>query len=602
MLFSKRKFLVLGLGVILGTGAIVGCAPQSAPAPQDGGETALATTSEEREYTDEQLAIIAGEEGVTTYDAIDENAYPGKDYIDALWDKWAQIAEEFAPEIRTLPDGRMVQRTPTEYQIEPGTWQKNAETDSFNTYWLDADNKGCGSCHVDLSSTIKNMAFEHPTVWNDELKNQMTVQECLDCHRYAPGYITNVQDFGTLMHSIHMGKRHKVQFEGSFNGDCMSCHNATENGQGMQMWDLVKYDHLWGINDIAADEVKDAEFSVEQETTQDDIFSFEWLGGYYCFTRHGSEMNDLAMPQSLFDTWEITIEGNVPQPYTALLKDLVAEAEAQGVAITKTSKLVCNWNMVGGGGISNANITGIPVKWLIDKAGGYTDDSNGVRVMRADGTSKRSFSLDKLNDNEALLVYKINGEYLGAKQGFPCTNWVEGGDAQVCSKQVDRYVVSSDCPDFTDWQYQFDHHDGSPNGWFNEDYVIVNRPNATILDVPEGLIVEAGKPYTFHGYADAYNEEIDYLEFSFDNGATWKKFDVDGEDVNKLLWWNLTWTPPEKGAYTVTVRAATVEGSQSYQTHTVMINAKETMPSPEETVVYETAGLVKAKNEATSEE
>lgn len=604
---AKHKLVGLGVCLACGMFAAAGCAPQtSTPADNAGSSdtstpTTTAPAAEERSYTDEQKAIIEGEEGAATYDNIDAEAFPGKDYIDRLYDKWADIAVEYAPEIRTLPDGRMVQRTPTEYQIEAGTWQTQAETNSFNTYWLDADNKGCGSCHVDLSSTIKNMAFEHPTVWNDELKNQMTVQECIDCHRYAPGYITNVQDFGTLMHSVHMGSRHKAEFENTYDGDCMSCHNATENGEGMQMWDLVKYNHLWGINDIAAEDLTDTEFSIEQETTQSDVFSFEWMHGYYCQMRHGSEAEDLAMPQSLFDTWEITIEGNVDKPYTALLKDLVAEAEKEGVTVTKNSKLVCNWNMVGGGGISNANITGIPVSWLVEKAGGATADSNGVRVMRADGTSKRSFSMDKLNDNEALLVYKMDGEYLGAKQGFPCTNWVEGVDAQVCSKQVDRYVVSSDCPDFTDWQYMFDHHDGSPNGWFNEEGVIVNRPNATILDVPEGLIIETGKPYTFHGYADAYNEEIDYLEFSFDNGETWTKFEVDGEDVNKVMWWNLTWTPPEKGAYTITVRAATVEGSVSYQTHTVMVNAKDELPSAEETVVYDTTGLVKVDAPATNQ-
>lgn len=597
---AKHKLVGLSLCLACGLFAAAGCAPQGATSG-DGNESAenpnsqssTTATTEEREYTDEQKAVIAGEEGATTYDAIDAEAFPGKDYIDQLYDKWADIAVEYAPEIRTLPDGRMVQRTPTEYQIEAGTWQTQAETNSYNTYWLDADSKGCLSCHVDLSTLIKNLAFEHPTVWNDELSNQLTVQECIDCHRYAPGYISISQDFGTLMHSVHYGSRHKAEFEDTYDGGCMSCHNATENGNDMEIWDLVKYDHLWGLVDIASEDLTDAEFSWEQETVQSDVFSFEWMHGYYCQMRHGSEIEGLDLPQSLFDSWEITIEGNVNEPYTALLKDLVAEAEQEGVVITKNSKLVCNWNMVGGGGISNANITGIPISWLIEKAGGYTDDSNGVRVMRADGTSKRSFSLEKLNSDQALLVYKMDGEYLGAKQGYPCTNWVEGVDAQVCSKQVDRYVVSSDCPDFTDWQYMFDKHDGSPNGWFDENGVIVNRPNATILDVPEGLIIETGQPYTFHGYADAYNEEIDYLEFSFDKGETWTRYEVDGSDVTKVLWWSLTWTPPEHGAYTVTVRAATVEGSTSTQTHTVMVNAKDEMPSAEDTVVYETAGLVK---------
>ena len=110
--------------------------------------------------------------------------------------------------------------------------------------------------------------------------------------------------------------------------------------------------------------------------------------------------------------------------------------------MTKASKMVCDWNPVGGGGVTNTEVTGIPVSWLVEKAGGYLNDTTGVRVLRADGSSKRAFPKDKLDDNEALLVYKIGGEYLDATRGYPCTNWVEGVDAQINSKQVASYKVT----------------------------------------------------------------------------------------------------------------------------------------------------------------
>mgnify|MGYP000659434596 CR=1 FL=1 len=53
---------------------------------------------------------------------------------------------------------------------------------------------------------------------------------------------------------------------------------------------------------------------------------------------------DLEMPQSLFDEWTITVDGNVNAEYTATLPELIKEAEADGAVITKTSKMVCNWN------------------------------------------------------------------------------------------------------------------------------------------------------------------------------------------------------------------------------------------------------------------
>ena len=46
------------------------------------------------------------------------------------------------------------------------------------------------------------------------------------------------------------------------------------------------------------------------------------------------------------------------------------------------------------------------------------------------------------------------------------------------------------------------------------------------------------------------------VEFSLDNGATWKRFDVSGSDTERWVHWNYTFTP-EAGvdtAYVVQVR------------------------------------------------
>ena len=120
-----------------------------------------------------------------------------------------------------------------------------------------------------------------------------------------------------------------------------------------------------------------------------------------------------------------------------------------------------------------------------------------MQALRADGSSKRAFPKAKVESDEALLVYKIGGEYLDATRGYPCTNWVEGVDAQINSKQIDTYHVTDEDIDYADkWA-------GNPNGWQNEDGVAMNKPNATILGVPDGLLVQNGQPYTFNGYVTA---------------------------------------------------------------------------------------------------
>lgn len=220
----NKKAIIVATCAACTLGLAAGCAPQQsenagAAAPSgDGG-----AVPQEQKLTPEQQAVIDGAEGTTNED-IDENYYPGKEYLDNLWDRWDQVATEYAPEVRTLPNGQMVQRTPTEYEVNPDAWQIQAGSNSYNTYWLDADNRGCESCHADMNSLLKHLPYEHPVAWNDELDNKTTLQQCLFCHSYAPGYIAKQYEFGTLMHAVHYGSRTKSDFVNQYQGDCMSCH------------------------------------------------------------------------------------------------------------------------------------------------------------------------------------------------------------------------------------------------------------------------------------------------------------------------------------------------------------------------------------------
>ena len=191
----------------------------------------------------------------------------------------------------------------------------------------------------------------------------------------------------------------------------------------------MKHEALQGINKV---ENVQGEFASTQDKvqTQDELYSYDFVHGYYDHMRYACGPNglDIDLPQSMFDEWEFTVDGNVNAPYTKKLPELVAEAEAAGVVVTKPSKMVCELNPIGGGGIGQAEITGIPVSWLIEKAGGYTEDTNSVRVIRADGSSRSGFDLSVLD--KGYLVYKIDGEYLSARHGFPVMHWQETYDAR----------------------------------------------------------------------------------------------------------------------------------------------------------------------------
>ena len=43
----------------------------------------------------------------------------------------------------------------------------------------------------------------HPSPNSPALDAEMTVDQCLFCHTYSPGYIPTQYEFGTLIHNIH---------------------------------------------------------------------------------------------------------------------------------------------------------------------------------------------------------------------------------------------------------------------------------------------------------------------------------------------------------------------------------------------------------------
>lgn len=486
-------------------------------------------------------------------------------YLDGVNERQDELNKEYAPEIRTLEDGTKVQRTPTEYQCYH--WNRPYEGGtSYNNYYLDADNRGCGACHEDLGDALANMEYSHPTVWNDALGSKITVDQCMLCHSADDGY-----EMGTVMHGVHYGERNGENFEDR-GGKCISCHNMTENEQGAELWDVVKYDHLDGI--VKVPDVQ-GEFVFDQDTVvaPEDMFTYDWIHSRYDSLIHimGKNVLDTELPKDFVDNFEITMDGLVNKPFTAKLADLISEAEAAGVTVTKLSKIHCVDNMPGGGGISNVEITGIPLTWLIEKAGGASKDITGVlfdrQEFRTNGAQTHSNrGVPEASFEDVYLVYEIGGKPLDPSQGSPCINWVEKCDAQSYVKQCVGYKLTDEEKPWEDWMMNgFNSYGEGP---------YINKPNATVLKVPEGMIIETGKPFTFEGYADAYDEAVVKLEFSMDNGKTWTPYDLGQTDPSKWVYWHYTWTPESDGSYVLMVRGTTDTGLVGTNIQKVMVTAK----------------------------
>lgn len=505
---SSKALLTCAVGTALALGAIAGCAPQNAVEVQQ--EEAAAEKAQQDELG----------------------------FVDRMYSNMEKRAEEYAPEIRTLADGTQIQRTPDEF-ADSGLSYFPGETISYNTFYLDGDNRGCGACHDDLAETLAQSDYTHIDL-RSSLGIETTVEQCLFCHSSTAN---EAKGLGTVLHTIHKSVD---------DANCWSCHNATEDGAGLQLYDLVKHQMFRGV--VKVPDVQ-GEFSFTQDkvVAPEDMFSFSYLVKPEDYERYGNEADGVELDQEMFDNWTITVQGEVKEPKTFKLTDLIAENES----VTKIITEECGINPAGGALIGTAEVTGIPLRAII----GQVELNDGATVLfgsepGANFTFSSGLSLDYLDD--AYLVYEMNGEPLRWKDGYPCAIWTEGHGAAKFVKQLGDITVSN-----------------LPAENFEAYRLGGNRPNVGFGYLREGQIVKAGEPFTFEGYAHDTTNAITAVEFSLDGGETWTSYPTNGATNDKWVWWSFTFTPEQVGAYVLQVRAVDDQGFTTDSQREIMINAKQ---------------------------
>ncbi|MGV8084042.1 MAG: molybdopterin-dependent oxidoreductase [Coriobacteriia bacterium] len=471
---------------------------------------------------------------------------------DPLIAKLEARAKQYAPKVTKLSDGALIQRTPTEY--DAGIYNNPGTSISYNNYYLDADNRGCNSCHADLGQQLSTMTYNHVKLSNP-YGIQITVQMCIDCHSNSPGYVTETNGFGSLMHGIHKGSE--------FEGDCWSCHYATNDGQDMQLWDVAKHSVLRGIKPV---ESVSGDFSFNQDATTkaDDVFDYGWLYYDNDYLRRLNTLNKVEDTDSkMFNDWTIKVTGAIDTPATYKLTDLIKDAPSE----TVTMAYPCTMNPTGGPLIANATVKGIPVSWLLQKAGLHSNWT-AISGVSSDGFTQPNLR-SKFEGHEAYLVYEIDGKRISWAQGYPVQLWVGGGTAASnFIKQVSEITVSdtpeSDLYEYLGWQKE---PGDASAGYYN-------KPNIGLFETQEGRVIQTGKAYTFEGYANGWDDPIAAIEFSMDGGATWTTYQTPGVVKDKWVNWKFTFTPAEDGAYVLKMRSVSQGGLATEEPVEVLVNAQ----------------------------
>jgi DMSO/TMAO reductase YedYZ molybdopterin-dependent catalytic subunit len=248
--------------------------------------------------------------------------------------------------------------------------------------------------------------------------------------------------------------------------------------------------------------------------------------------------------------WRLEIGGLVEEPKSYSFEDLMNLA-----SVEQESTLMCISNRIGAGLMSNAVWQGVRLRDLL-AASRPLDGAVEVFLNGADAYTD-SFAFDKAMDPTTIVAFAMNGQPLPERHGYPARVVVPGLYGEKNVKWVTRIeVVDYDARGFYEQQ-----------GW-GPNFVIPTRSDIfgpRWVRRRDDRFVEpfaAGRTTTIRGRAFAGDRGIQGIEFSADDGETWRQTRIDYPGTN-LTWtfWSADWLPEEPGEYTLVSRATDGTGA-----------------------------------------
>lgn len=304
-------------------------------------------------------------------------------------------------------------------------------------------------------------------------------------------------------------------------------------------------------------------------------FPFATLDSFITPTEHFYVRNHFPMPSLEVASWRLKVEGAVEKPLE-LRYDEIRNMPAQ----TKTAMLECAGNgriflvpkakglLWEFGGVGNAGWTGVPLGAVLDQArlkssavevvlegydkGEITEDPKSPGEIHY----SRSIPLEKAR-KDVLLAFKMNGEDLAPKHGFPVRAIVPGWYGMASVKWLSRIiVVEKPFAGFfqsIDYSY-FEREAGIPTLV----PVTKNQVKSQIARPNRGETVPKGTSYRVHGAAWAGESDVTKVEVSQDGGKSWSEAKLTGEAV-RHAWrlWEWTWQTPKSAGPVLLMSRAT---------------------------------------------
>ncbi|MCA9939614.1 MAG: molybdopterin-dependent oxidoreductase [Anaerolineales bacterium] len=203
-------------------------------------------------------------------------------------------------------------------------------------------------------------------------------------------------------------------------------------------------------------------------------------------------------------SYRLEIMGVVDRPLSLSLAEIMAYP-----SVIQMRTLQCISNPVGGNLIGNAMWKGVRMKQLLADAG-IQSPTHHLKLESLDGYDTGIPASLALDEN-ALLVYEMNGDPLPAAHGFPLRCLWPGRYGQKQPKWLHRVTVQR-TPHLGHWESQ---------GWSDEARI---NPTAIIETPPENST--QSPDFYVGGIANATDVGLEGVEVSLDGGATWQQAEL----------------------------------------------------------------------------
>lgn len=321
---------------------------------------------------------------------------------------------------------------------------------------------------------------------------------------------------------------------------------------------------------------------VRQEHPDNLEFPFSTLDSFLTPNELFYVRTHFEVPRIKASEWTLKVEGVVEKPF-----ELDYEELKRMPSKTMAALLECSGNSRGHlpppissirwdqGGVSTAEWTGVPLSAVLERAGLKSSAVDVVLEGSDQGQFKppspstpgkitfaRSLPVSKARSPEVILAYKMNGEDLPSRHGYPVRAVVGGWYGMASVKWLKRILVSDRpfqgyCQ--TSIYAYWERRDGLPTRVPVTDIQVksqIARPSAH-------EIVARGKPYRVRGAAwTGAGATIARVEVSGDGGKSWSEANLDDKSVpHAWRLWEFSWTAPDRsGPVTLMSRATDSKG------------------------------------------